>query len=171
MEESFGVNAVALVDGQPRTLGLKELLEVFLAHRFDVVRRRTEFRRRKAAEQLHLVDGLPHRHPRHRRGDPADPRERRHRRGTCAVDRGLRPQSEIQANDILEMPLRRLTRFSRLDLEREAEELRQQIEGYEAVLGGRGAAAYRRAPTSWTRSPRASARHGGPCCWSRPGRR
>ena len=45
MEDSFGINAVALVDGQPRTLGLKELLEVFLGHRFDVVRRRSAFRR------------------------------------------------------------------------------------------------------------------------------
>ena len=58
MEESFGINNVALVDGQPRTLGLKELLEVFLDHRFDVVRRRSTFRRDKAADRLHLVDGL-----------------------------------------------------------------------------------------------------------------
>ena len=58
MESSFGINAVALVDGQPRTLGLKEMLEVFLDHRYDVVRRRTQFRRGKAADRLHLVDGL-----------------------------------------------------------------------------------------------------------------
>src|SRR5690606_6430298 len=58
MEDSFGINAVALVDGQPRTLGLKQLLEVFLEHRYDVVRRRSEFRRNKAADRLHLVDGL-----------------------------------------------------------------------------------------------------------------
>ena len=58
MEDSFGINAVALVDGQPRTLGLKELLEVFLGHRFDVVRRRSAFRRAKAADRLHLVEGL-----------------------------------------------------------------------------------------------------------------
>ena len=58
MEDSFGINTVALVDGQPRTLGLKEMLEVFLGHRFDVVRRRSVFRRGKAADRLHLVDGL-----------------------------------------------------------------------------------------------------------------
>ena len=58
MEDSFGINAVALVDGQPRTLGLKEMLEVFLGHRFDVVRRRSAFRRAKAADRLHLVEGL-----------------------------------------------------------------------------------------------------------------
>src|SRR4051812_41874173 len=58
MEDSFGINNVALVDGQPRTLGLKELLQVFLEHRFDVVRRRTAFRRQKAADRLHLVEGM-----------------------------------------------------------------------------------------------------------------
>ena len=58
MEDTFGINTVALVDGQPRTLGLKELLEVFLEHRFDVVRRRSPYRRGKAADRLHLVDGL-----------------------------------------------------------------------------------------------------------------
>ena len=58
LEDSFNINAVALVDGQPRTLGLKQLLEVFLGHRFDVVRRRSTHRRAKAAAQLHLVQGL-----------------------------------------------------------------------------------------------------------------
>src|SRR6185503_17764311 len=58
LEESFGINAVALVDGQPRTLGLKEMLEVFLEHRLDVVRRRSVFRRGRAADRLHLVEGL-----------------------------------------------------------------------------------------------------------------
>src|SRR6185436_122055 len=45
MEDTFGINNVALVDGQPRTLGLKDLLQVFLGHRFDVVRRRSAYRR------------------------------------------------------------------------------------------------------------------------------
>ncbi len=58
MESSFGINAVALVDGQPRTLGLKQMLEVYLGHRFEVVRRRTQFRRTKAADRLHLLEGL-----------------------------------------------------------------------------------------------------------------
>lgn len=58
MEESFGINNVALVDGQPLTLGLKELLEVYLDHRFEVVRRRSEFRRGKRRDRLHLVEGL-----------------------------------------------------------------------------------------------------------------
>lgn len=58
MEESFGINNVALVDGQPLTLGLKELLEVYLDHRFEVVRLRSEFRRTKRRDRLHLVEGL-----------------------------------------------------------------------------------------------------------------
>ncbi len=58
MEESFGINNVALVDGQPLTLGLKELLEVYVDHRFSVVRRRSEFRRGKRRDRLHLVEGL-----------------------------------------------------------------------------------------------------------------
>ena len=58
MEESFGVNAVALVDGQPRTLGLLDMLQVFVAHRLDVVRRRSQFRRTKAAARAHLLEGL-----------------------------------------------------------------------------------------------------------------
>ena len=58
LEESFGINNLALVDGQPRTLGLVQLLQVFLAHRVDVVTRRTRFRLRKAEERAHLVEGL-----------------------------------------------------------------------------------------------------------------
>src|SRR5882757_8187361 len=58
LEDSFSINAVCLVDGQPRTLGLRELLDVYLEHRYDVTRRRSEFRRKKAQDRLHIVDGL-----------------------------------------------------------------------------------------------------------------
>src|SRR5438876_903305 len=58
MEDTFGINNVALVDGQPRTLGLKELLSIYIEHRVDVIRRRSEFRRRKRQDRLHLVDGI-----------------------------------------------------------------------------------------------------------------
>ena len=91
MEESFGINNVCLVDGQPRTLGLKELLEVFLGHRYDVVRRRSQFRRDKKADRLHLVDGLLIALARHRRGHPGDPHQRRPPRRARAADVGLRP--------------------------------------------------------------------------------
>ncbi len=58
MEETFGINNVALVDGQPRVLGLRELLQIYVDHRIEVVRRRTAFRRRKREDRLHLVDGI-----------------------------------------------------------------------------------------------------------------
>src|SRR5205807_7578152 len=58
MEETFGINNVALVDGQPRTMGLRELLQVYVDHRIEVVRRRSMYRRTKREDRLHLVDGL-----------------------------------------------------------------------------------------------------------------
>ena len=84
MEDSFGINNVALVDGQPRTLGLKELLEVFLGHRFDVVRRRSTFRRTQGRRPAAPGRGPADRDPRHRRGDPADPDQRQRRGGARA---------------------------------------------------------------------------------------
>ncbi|KRF17323.1 DNA topoisomerase IV [Nocardioides sp. Soil797] len=133
MEDSFGINTVALVDGQPRTLGLKELLEVFLGHRFDVVRRRTVFRRDKAADRLHLVDGLLI--------AILDIDEviqviRSSDNAAAAKERliGIFDLSGIQADYILDMPLRRLTKFSKLELEKEQEELRRTIEELDAIL-------------------------------------
>src|SRR5258708_15486585 len=58
MEDTFGINNVALVDGQPRLLGLRELLQIYVDHRIEVVRRRTAFRRRKRQARIHLVAGL-----------------------------------------------------------------------------------------------------------------
>ena len=133
MEESFGINNVCLVDGQPRTLGLKELLDVFLAHRYDVVRRRSTYRRDKKAERLHLVDGLLIAlvdideviQVIRTSDDAATARER-----LISVFE----LSEAQASYILEMQLRRLTRFSRIELEKEQETLRREIEELEAIL-------------------------------------
>ncbi|KKD09088.1 DNA gyrase/topoisomerase IV subunit A [Streptomyces sp. WM6386] len=133
MEESFGINNVALVDGQPLTLGLKELLEVYLDHRFEVVRRRSEFRRTKRRDRLHLVEGLL----------------------TALVDideviRLIRSSdnsaqakqrlmerfslSEIQTQYILDTPLRRLTRFDRIELESEKDRLNAEIEELTRIL-------------------------------------
>jgi DNA gyrase subunit A len=133
MEDSFGINAVALVDGQPATLGLKRLLEVFVDHRLSVVRRRTQFRRRKATDRLHLVDGLLvaivdiDEVIEVIRGsdDAAQARERL---------MSVFDLSEVQATYILDMPLRRLTRFSRIELETEREQLLSSIEELTAVL-------------------------------------
>ncbi|MPZ61496.1 MAG: DNA topoisomerase 4 subunit A [Propionibacteriales bacterium] len=133
MEDSFGINAVTLVDGQPRTLGLKQLLEVYLEHRYDVVRRRTEFRRTKAGDRLHLVDGLLvaildiDEVIQLIRG--SDDTEQARTRLMQVFD-----LSEVQANYILEMPLRRLTKFSRIELEKEQSELRRTIEELTAIL-------------------------------------
>ena len=133
MEESFGINNVCLVDGQPRTLGLKQLLEVFLEHRYTVVRRRSQFRRDKRAERLHLVDGLLVAlidideviEVIRTSDDSGAARERL----ISVFD-----LSEAQATYILDMQLRRLTRFSKIELEKEQETLRREIEELEAIL-------------------------------------
>ena len=133
LEETFGVNNVALVDGQPRTMGLKELLEVYVGHRFDVVRRRSLHRRQKAQDRLHLVDGLlvaildideviaVIRSS----DDTAAARERL---------MSVFDLSETQAVYILEMPLRRLTKFSRIELEAEQSELRATIAALTEII-------------------------------------
>ena len=90
MEETFGINNVALVDGQPRVLGLRELLEIYVAHRLDVVRRRTEYRRRKRLEQAASRRWPGHRAAQHRRGDPGHQVERRRGVGARAADDDLR---------------------------------------------------------------------------------
>ncbi|MFZ2015332.1 MAG: DNA topoisomerase IV subunit A [Nocardioides sp.] len=134
MEDSFGINAVALVDGQPRTLGLRELLRVFLDHRFDVVRRRSVHRRGKAADRLHLVEGLL--------VAILDIDEviqviRSSDNAAAAKERliSVFDLTPTQADYILDMPLRRLTRFSRIELENEQEELLRTIEALDAILG------------------------------------
>ncbi len=133
MEETFGINNVALVDGQPRVLGLRELLEIYVAHRLEVVRRRTEYRRRKRLERLHLVDGLLVALLNideviaviRSSDDSSSARER-----LMAVFE----LSEIQAQYILDTPLRRLTRFDRLELEREQDTLRAEIASLTDIL-------------------------------------
>ncbi|WFE60963.1 DNA gyrase subunit A [Micromonospora sp. WMMD712] len=133
LEQSFGVNNLVLVDGQPQTLGLKALLEVFLRHRYDVVTRRSAYRRRKREERLHLVDGLLialldiDKVVRLIRGsDDAQ-----------AAKDGLMRQfklSDIQASYILDTPLRRLTKFDRIELEAEQEQLRKEIAQLSTIL-------------------------------------
>ncbi|HYX60892.1 MAG TPA: DNA topoisomerase IV subunit A [Streptosporangiaceae bacterium] len=133
MEETFGINNVALVDGQPRVLGLRELLEIFVAHRLDVVRRRTEYRRRKRSERLHLVDGLL---VALLNIDEVIQVIRSSDNAAAARERlmAVFELSEIQAQYILDTPLRRLTRYDRLELEREQDELRAEIASLTAIL-------------------------------------
>ena len=133
MEETFGINNVALVDGQPRVLGLRELLEIFVAHRLDVIRRRTEYRRRKRSERLHLVDGLL---VALLNIDEVIQVIRSSDNAAAAKTRlmDIFELSEIQAQYILDTPLRRLTRYDRLELEREQDELRAEIASLTAIL-------------------------------------
>ncbi len=133
MEDSFNINNVALVDGQPRTLGLKQLLEVYLDHRYDVTRRRTQFRLTKASDRLHLVDGLliaiidiDEVIQIVRSSDDA----------VAAKERLMTvfDLSDAQAQYILDMQLRRLTKFSRIELEKEKAEKEKEIGELTAIL-------------------------------------
>ncbi|MGP9018053.1 DNA gyrase/topoisomerase IV subunit A [Streptomyces sp. BR1] len=133
MEESFGINNVALVDGQPLTMGLKELLEVYLDHRFDVVRRRSEFRRTKRRDRLHLVEGLL--------VALLDIDEvirliRSSDNSAQAKQRLIEhfSLSEIQTQYILDTPLRRLTKFDRIELESERDRLTGEIDELTGIL-------------------------------------
>lgn len=133
MEESFGINNVALVDGQPLTLGLKELLEVYLDHRFDVVRRRSEFRRTKKRDRLHLVEGLL--------VALLDIDEvirliRSSENSAQAKERLIErfSLSEVQTQYILDTPLRRLTKFDRIELETERDRLNGEIDELTGIL-------------------------------------
>ncbi|MDI3402473.1 DNA gyrase/topoisomerase IV subunit A [Streptomyces cavernicola] len=133
MEESFGINNVALVDGQPLTLGLKELLEVYLDHRFNVVRRRSEFRRGKKRDRLHLVEGLL--------VALLDIDEvirliRSSENSAQAKERLMErfSLSDIQTQYILDTPLRRLTKFDRIELEAERDKLKAEIEQLTRIL-------------------------------------
>lgn len=134
MEDSFSINNVALVDGQPKTLGLKDLLRVYVDFRTEVVRRRTEYRLTKYQDRLHLVEGLLIAildideviQVIRTSDDAAAARSR-------LMD--VFDLSEAQANYILELQLRRLTKFSRLELDKEKTELERLIEELEAILG------------------------------------
>jgi DNA gyrase subunit A len=134
LEDSFNINNVCLVEGGPRTLGLKELLRVYVDHRLSVVTRRSEFRLARKKERLHLVGGLL--------VAIVDIDEviqviRTSDDGEQARTRLIEvfDLSQVQAEYILELRLRRLTRFSRIELEAERDQLHREIEELEAILG------------------------------------
>lgn len=133
LEESFGINNVCLVDGQPQTLGLLPLLQVFVSHRIDVVRRRTAYRLGKKQDRLHLVEGLLI--------AIVDIDEviqiiRGSDEVSAARERlmAIYDLSEIQADYILALRLRQLTRYSMVELESERDELRREIAALKAIL-------------------------------------
>ena len=126
LEDSFGINNVALVGGQPQTLSLKQLLEVYRDHRYEVTLRRTQFQLKQAQDRLHLVEGLlvamidiDDVIAIVRSSDEvAEARERLIQ---------VFDLTEVQANYILDMQLRQLTRLSRIKLETEKSELESKI--------------------------------------------
>ena len=133
LEDSFGINNVALVDGQPRTLGLVELLRVYLDHRLTVTRRRSQFRLNKAQRELHLVEGLL------TAVLNIDEVIEVIRSSDDAAAARTRLQSvfdlsETQAEYILELRLRRLTKYSVLELEGRKNELLDTIAELQAIL-------------------------------------
>ena len=134
MEDSFSINNVALVDGRPRTMGLKELLTVYVDFRRDVVRRRSEYRLAKRRERLHLVEGLLIAIL-----DIDEVIQVIRSSDDAAIARTRLQEvfdlSEVQATFILDLQLRRLTKFSRIELEKEQSELLEQIAALEEILG------------------------------------
>ena len=134
MEESFAINNVALVEGRPRTLSLKEMLEVYLEHRIDVVKRRSKFRLEKATDRLHLVEGMllaiidiDKVIKIIRASDDATQAKKDLMQGFKL--------SDIQTTYILEMPLRRLTKTSKIELQTEQKSLIDSITELKSILG------------------------------------
>jgi DNA gyrase/topoisomerase IV subunit A len=133
MEDAFAINAVALVRGKPQTLGLKELLQVFIDHRIEVVRRRSEFRKAKAEDRLSLVDGLL-------KAiidiDKVIKIIRGSDDASAAKEKLIKDfkLNDEQATYILDMPLRRLTKMSKLELETESKELKATIAALTKLL-------------------------------------
>ena len=133
LQDNFTINNVALVNGRPHTMGLKEMLKVWVDHRRVVIRRRSEFRRKKALERLHLVEGLllamvdiDEVIQVIRSSDDAEAAKTK----LIAVF----DLDEIQAQYILDLRLRRLTKMSRIELEAERDDLKRRIEELERIL-------------------------------------
>jgi DNA gyrase subunit A len=138
LQTNFAVNTVALVDGVPRTLNLVQALQAYVDHQIDVIRRRSEHRLEKARARAHIVEGLL------KAIDMID--------AIIALIRGSEDRaeareglmgegfefSEIQANHILDMPLGRLTRLGRQELDKELGELKATITELEAILADKG---------------------------------
>jgi DNA gyrase subunit A len=135
LQTTFSINFVALVDGVPRTLNLKQALEGYIRHQLEVVTRRSEYRLAKARRREHILEGrlkalnvIDAIIALIRASDDA---------ATAKAGLMAAPYefSEVQAVDILDMQLRQLTRLSRIDLESEIEDVRNAINELLAILG------------------------------------
>jgi DNA gyrase subunit A len=136
LQDTFGINNLALVEGRPRTLGLRDLIHYFLKHRHDVVERRTRFDLRKAQDRAHILEGL------RIALDHIDAIVKLIRASgdTAAAKAGLMEQfslSDKQADAILEMRLQRLTGLERDKIENEYQELLKTIADLQDILGSR----------------------------------
>ena len=133
LQETFGVNTVALVDGVPRTLNIAELVRHFLAHQMEVIERRTRFRLDKALARAHILEGLII------AVDNIDEvialirRSRDAEQARFALMERF-PLSELQARAVLDMPLRRLTSLETGKLREELAALRELIAELEGIL-------------------------------------
>jgi DNA gyrase subunit A len=133
LQDSFGVIMLALVDGVPRTLNLAEMIGYYVDHQVDVVTRRTQYRKRKREERLHIVEGLLI------ALDHLDEVIKIIRASQDSEEARTKLMkrfklSEIQANHILDMPLRRLTRLARAELDAEKKDLVAQIKYLDSLL-------------------------------------
>ena len=134
LQTNFAVNTVALVDGVPRTLNLVQMLQAYIDHQVEVIRRRSQFRLDKARKRAHLVEGLL------KAINVIDEVIAliRGSEDRAAARTGLMAEpfefSIDQAEHILDMRLGQLTRLARIDLETEMESLRQTIADLEAIL-------------------------------------
>ena len=133
LQETFGINMLAIDNGQPRTLSLKEILERFVAHRREVVTRRTRYELRKAREREHILLGLKI------ALDNLDAVIEliRSRKDREVASLGLQANfdlTEIQAKAILEMQLQRLTGLERQKILDELAELQKTIARLEEIL-------------------------------------
>jgi len=134
LQTSFSINMVALVDGVPRTLNLRDAIDGYVRHQIEVITRRSNFRLEKAKRREHILDG------RIKALNVID--------DIIALIRGSEDAqaakaalmekpyefSEAQAVDILDMQLRQLTRLSRIDIESELESIRESIKELESIL-------------------------------------
>ncbi len=133
LQSTFSIIMLALVDGEPRMLALKQALRVYLDHRLDIVKRRSEFDLKKARQRAHILEGLL---AALKNLDEVIAIIRRSRTVETAK-KNLRKRfklSNIQAQAILDMPLRRLASLERKKIDDEYKEVKARIRGLEALL-------------------------------------
>ena len=133
LRSTFGIIMLALVDGEPRMLSLKQALRVYLDHRLTVIRRRTEFDLERAQQRAHILEGL---RVALKHLDEVIALIRNAPDADIARTRLMKrfKLSEIQAQSILDMQLRRLAALERKKIDEEYKEVLAQVKGLEALL-------------------------------------